>query len=324
MKKAFVTGATGFLGGHLCQLLIKRGWTVTALARSIPKKPIKGVNYVRGSLSDVQALLSAMVDDCDVVFHLASDTNTWRKYNRQQTKTNITGTQNIIRCAAERNVVTFLYVSSIVTYGVDHAGLMHIDESKQQHGSDSWVNYVRTKSLAEQLVKSAPDTLRTVIVNPTHIIGPKDEHNWIRLFKMIINDNLPTMPQGAGSFADVRDVAQGLLLAAEKGNNRENYILGGHNLSFPEFINTVCTEWQLKLTTKIRPHALIQIAAQIKSWFAYITGQTPEITPESLLMISHQYAVSSEKAQKQLGYTITPMTDTLAAIAVDLRERKIL
>ncbi|WP_154222803.1 NAD-dependent epimerase/dehydratase family protein [Marinicella rhabdoformis] len=324
MKTAFVTGATGFLGGHLCHLLVTQGWQITALCRSIPKNPIAGVNYVTGNLLDASSISDALENKTDVLFHVAADTNTWHKNNSQQTSTNIQGTKNIIEAAVAKQVGTLLYVSSIVTFGVDHHGLVNTEESNTQTGIDSWVNYVKTKSQAELLVKSAPSQLRTVITNPTHIIGPADQQNWIRLFKMIINDALPTIPQGAGSFADVRDVANGLILAAEKGKHNENYILGGNNLNFPDFIQHVCHVFGCKITAKVLPHGLVKMVAYLKSRFAPAGGKAPDITPESLQVISHEYAVSSNKAKTELGYTIKPLEQSLEDIKADLIERKIL
>lgn len=324
MKTAFLTGATGFLGSHLAPLLVQQGWQVTALTRSIPKNPIQGVNYVIGDVLDANSLSQNMPEHPDCVFHLASDTNTWRKNNPRQTAINIQGTQNLIDAALSQQAKTFLYVSSIVTWGVDHSGLVHTSEQDPQHGRQSWVNYVKTKSQAETLVKQAADRMRVVITNPTHIIGPADQHNWIRLFKLIIKNQLPTIPQGAGSFADVRDVAQGIILAEEKGINGDNYILGGNNLTFPEFIDAVCAEWNLSVDAKVLPKPLIKTVAHIQSWLAYLTGKAPDITPESLQLISHQYAVSSDHAKQQLGYTIRPLKESLAAIQKDLIQRQIL
>ncbi len=324
MKTAFLTGATGFLGGHLAQLLANQDWHVTALSRSIPKNPLQGVNYVTGDVLDSPSLQRSMETSVDSVFHLASDTNTWRKHNPRQTAINIQGTQNLMDVALAKQAKSFLYVSSIVTWGVDHPGLVHTHEQDAQHGLQSWVNYVKTKSQAERMVKKVADRMRVVIANPTHIIGPADQHNWIRLFKLIIKNDLPTIPQGAGSFADVRDVANGIIQVHEKGENGDNYILGGNNLSFPEFIEAVCQAWNLTVDAKVLPKPLIKVFAHLQSWLAYLTGKTPDITPESLQLISHQYAVSSDKAKQQLGYTIRPLNDSLADIQKDLIQRQIL
>ncbi|VAW47182.1 hypothetical protein MNBD_GAMMA02-1194, partial [hydrothermal vent metagenome] len=206
---AFVTGSTGFLGRHLCRQLMADDWQVTAMCRSIPENIIKGVNYVQADLLDAASLRSALPEKVTCLFHAAADTNTWSKLNARQTKTNIEGTLNLIQAAMQQQAKKWVHVSSITTYGVDHHGMINLTEEVPQEGLGSWVNYVKTKSMAEQIVKDHAVKLNALVVNPTHIIGADDQHNWIRLFKMMINDELPAIPVGAGSFVDVRDVAKG-------------------------------------------------------------------------------------------------------------------
>jgi dihydroflavonol-4-reductase len=140
----------------------------------------------------------------------------------------------------------------------------------------------------------------------------------------MINDELPTIPTGAGSFVDVRDVARGCILAAEKGNTGENYILGGHNMNFESFIDQVATALGLTITKRRKPLALIKLAAKLKSMFAYVTKNPPDLTPESLQIISHQFKTDSLKAQNELDYVITPMATTLRDIKQNLTDREIL
>lgn len=323
-KTAFVTGATGFLGKHLCRQLAQADWQVTAMCRNLPADPVQGIDYVQADLMDKPSLQQAIPEQVDVLFHTAADTNTWSKHNPRQTETNILGTLNLIQSAVLSQAKKFIHVSSITTFGVDHHGLIDLTEDTPQSGVTSWVNYVKTKSMAEQLVKDHAEKLHAVVVNPTHIIGPDDQHNWIRLFKMMIADELPTIPVGAGSFVDVRDVARGCILAAEQGQTGENYILGGHNMDFEQFIDQVATAFDLTVTKRRKPQALVKLAAKIKSAIAYITNNPPDLTPESLQVISHQFKTDSLKAQKQLGYVITPLDETLNDIKQNLKDRGIL
>ncbi|WP_223789948.1 NAD-dependent epimerase/dehydratase family protein [Marinicella meishanensis] len=323
-KMAFVTGATGFLGRHLCRQLVAANWQVTAMCRSIPENALEGVNYVTADLLDPASLEAAVPAGVDAIFHTAADTNTWRKNNPRQIATNVGGTHNLINAAEAQGAKRWVHVSSITTYGVDHEGMIDLDDDSEQHGLDSWVNYVQTKSQAERLVKNHTQALNVVVVNPTHIIGPDDQHNWIRLFKMMINDALPTVPVGAGSFVDVRDVAAGCIQAAEQGQVGANYILGGHNLNFDQFIDAVAKAFDLTVTKRRKPMGLIKLVAQLQSRFAYLTGKEPDLTPESLQIISHEYRTDSPGAKQDLGYVITPLDQTLNDIKVNLTERGIL
>lgn len=321
---AFVTGSTGFLGRHLCRQLMADDWQVTAMCRSIPENIIKGVNYVQADLLDAASLRSALPEKVTCLFHAAADTNTWSKLNARQTKTNIEGTLNLIQAAMQQQAKKWVHVSSITTYGVDHHGMINLTEEVPQEGLGSWVNYVKTKSMAEQIVKDHAVKLNALVVNPTHIIGADDQHNWIRLFKMMINDELPAIPVGAGSFVDVRDVAKGCLLAAKNGQAGENYILGGHNLNFEQFIEQVAEACGLKITKRTKPMAVIKLVAKIKSAAAYVTNTPPDLTPESLQIISHQYSCTSQKAKDKLAYEITPFERTLLDIKANLSSRGIL
>ncbi|MFC3194578.1 NAD-dependent epimerase/dehydratase family protein [Marinicella sediminis] len=323
-QTAFVTGSTGFLGRHLCQQLAAAGWQVTAMCRSLPENAVDGVNYVTADLLDAHSLKAALPDQIDVLFHTAADTNTWRKNNPRQTRTNLQGTENLMAAAEQRQAKRWVHVSSITTYGVDHHGLMQLTEQTPQEGLSSRVNYVKTKSQAEEMIREKASKLNALIVNPTHIIGPDDQHNWIRLFKMMIKDELPTVPVGAGSFVDVRDVARGCIQAAEHGRTGDNYILGGHNLDFAGFIDQVADSFALQVTRRHKPMPLIRLAAKVQSTLGYLTGKEPDLTPESLQIISHQYSTSSQKAKDELGYQITPLADTLRDIRQNLKERGIL
>ncbi len=321
---AFVTGSTGFLGRHLCQQLVNADWQVSAMCRSIPENPIKGVKYVQADLLDKASMMAVIPEQPCCVFHTAADTSTWRPEAMRQTETNIQGTLNLLQAAVAQQAQKFIYVSSITTFGVDHHGMVELNENTPQAGQSSWVNYVKTKSLAEKLVKDHADKLNTLVVNPTHIIGPDDQHNWIRLFKMMATDTLPTIPIGAGSFVDVRDVADGCILAAAKGASGQNYILGGTNLSFDTFIDQVAQAFGLEITKRHKPTWLISWVAKISLALSYITKKQPELTPESLQIISHKFSTTSAKAKKELGYEIRPLATSLQDIKTNLVARGIL
>ncbi|MCX7545417.1 NAD-dependent epimerase/dehydratase family protein [Marinicella gelatinilytica] len=322
-QKAFVTGATGFLGRHLCRELTHQGWQVVALCRSLPENPLPEVNYVKGNILSLASLTEVIPKDIDVLFHTAADTGTWSKNNARQTLTNVTGTQHILQCLSDMKNTRLVHVSSVATYGINHRDMVTISEDTAAEGFVSDVNYVRSKAQAERLI-AQHQKLDWVIVQPSHIIGPHDHHNWIRLFKMIINNNLPSIPRGAGSFADVRDVAKGCVLAATKGQCHNRYILAGHNLSFEAFIAHVAKTFGVNVDYKKKPQWLLKLAARIQSLMSYFSNQPPDLTPESLQLITHRYAADYSKAITELGYETTPLNASLADIKQDLQNREIL
>ena len=206
MTTVFLTGASGFLGGHLLRELRAAGCEVRALSRRAETDAAiaaAGGMPVRASLAD-QAALQAALTGCAAVFHAAADTSLWRPHAAAQTASNVQGTENLLRAAESAGVQGFMHTSSVSAW----SHLVHgvIDESVPQRGGDSWINYERTKYLGEQVVRRS--ALPWIVFNPSHILGPGDRHNWARLIMLIDRQQLPGIPPGVGAFADVREIAK--------------------------------------------------------------------------------------------------------------------
>ncbi len=309
--KAFITGATGFLGLHLCQQLLDNNWQVYALCRNKEKMSIKHKNLViiEGDILAPKAIEKQLPINLDALFHTAASTNTWFKNNGMQTTTNITGTQNMLAMAKATNVKRFIHISSVVVFGI-HTTLKNITETMPKAGKNSWINYVKTKTASENLVLNTKE-LDCVIINPTHIIGPGDKHNWARLIKMIATQKLPSIPNGAGSFVDVRDVVSGIIQVYHHGKTGENYLLGGTDMTFTKFVNAVANKLNVKATTVQLPNFLLMALAQTKNFISRLTNKEPDITPESATLISDLYACDAVKARVELNYQTRDFETTL-------------
>lgn len=321
---AFVTGATGFLGKHLCRQLSEQGWTVYALCRSQGKaKELDNtINIVNGDILDTGNFQARLPKTIDAIFHTAASTNTWFKNNDMQTTTNLVGTQNMVNLALTLKVKRYIHISSVVVFGM-HSTLKNIVETMPKLGSESFINYVKTKTASEKIVLDTKN-LDTVIINPTHIIGPGDKHNWARLIKMIAEKKLPSIPNGAGSFVDVRDVAAGIILAYHKGKNGNNYLLGGTDMDFKQFITKVADKLKVKPTNVQLPNFLLMALAKIKNFISRITNKEPDITPESVTLISDLYACDAAKARAELNYQTRGFDKTLNNTVLFLKEEKII
>ena len=322
--KALVTGATGFLGMHLCAQLKQLGWQVYALCRSVEKAKelTNGIQIVIGDILSPDAFSEKIPEDLDAIFHTAASTNTWHRNNVMQTTTNIDGTQNMLDLAIEKNVARFIHVSSVVVFGI-HSQLKNITEDMPKSGENSFINYVRTKTTAEKIVLDNK-SLDTVVINPTHIVGPGDRHNWARLIKMIAENKLPSIPNGAGSFVDVRDVAAGIIAAFHHGKNSENYLLGGTDMDFKQFVHTVADKLKVKPTKMQLPNFLLKTLAHIKNTISRLTKKEPDITPESVAIISDLYACDAAKAREQLGYKTRDFSSTLEETILFLKNNGII
>lgn len=207
-RTAFVTGATGFIGLNLVERLTAEGWHVVAFHRATSNlATLKSFGAVcrAGELADPASVAIAMPEQVDAVFHVAGDVSLWSRYNAEQTRTNIEGTRAVVQAAIDRGARRFVHTSSIAAYGFHDR---RIDESSEQLGAQSWINYMRTKALAEEIVREGITRgLDAVIMNPAHVIGRYDRANWVRLFMMVATGKLPGVPPGRGSFAHAAAVA---------------------------------------------------------------------------------------------------------------------
>lgn len=310
MANVFLTGASGFLGGHLLRELRAAGCSVRALSRRAESDAAiaaAGGVPVRGELDDAAALAAA-IDGCEAVFHAAADTRLWRPYATAQTATNVGGTERLLHAAERAGVRAFVHTSSTSAYS--HLAAGPLSETSPQLGGRSWINYERSKYLGEQAVRRSP--LRSIVFNPAHILGPGDRHNWSRLIRLIERRKLPGIPPGSGSFADVRQVARAQVRAWQLGRFGENYLLGGEHASFVDFVHRVGAALGRRTPRRAVPAALLMAYASIADAIGRLRGREPDATPEAAALTSHVLQVDSSKACRELGYELTPL-DTLLA-----------
>ncbi|MBN8482679.1 MAG: NAD-dependent epimerase/dehydratase family protein, partial [Xanthomonadales bacterium] len=242
--RVLVTGATGFLGGHLLDVLRGEGARVAALVRSsevAERLRAEGIEVFVGALGDTGILRAALRSPTDAVFHTAADTSPWRGHAARQTQTNVEGTRAVLAAAESAGVRRFIHTSSVSAYGQQDGVL---DEDTPRLGAQSWINYERTKAVAEALVAEAGDRgrIETVILNPAHILGPGDRHNWARLFLLIDQDKLPGAPPGSGAFADVRavaraEVAHPLRAPRSQAEHSLSAVRHGHDRRAPDHVD---------------------------------------------------------------------------------------
>ena len=305
--KVFVTGATGFLGTNLVHLLIKEGVEVTAIKRKTSNltafKDLP-INWVEGDVLDIQSLQQACPNSVDVIFHIAADTSMWSAKNEMQTKINLQGTANIIQVATDKKAKRLVHTSSIAAYGLHHDQV--ITEQTEQKGDQCFANYYRTKLASEQLVKRSVEDgkLDAVILNPCHLVGPWDYHNWSQMLTMVAEGKLPGVPPGYGSFCHIEQVAKAHLKAAKVGRSGENYILSGCNASFVEFVAVIGKLLNKKVPAKPMPQWVLSLVGHVSVFFAKFTGKEPNMTPEKVLIVSEVLKVSSQKAQTELDYRV--------------------
>ncbi|GHT35924.1 NAD-dependent dehydratase [Planctomycetales bacterium] len=318
--KVFITGGTGFIGSKIVEFLIRRGYSVKVLVRKITdgKKQTANekIEYVQGDILDIESVRNGM-KDCRYVFHLAAYAKNWSPNPKTFDEVNIRGTENIFTAASGLNVEKIVWASTIVTLGPTAKGVIGNEYTPRITGV-FFTDYERSKTemehKAEQWVK---DGLPLVIVNPTRVFGPGLLSESNSVTKLIDNHRKCRFPfllnwgRNIGNYAYVDDVAEGHILALEKGRIGERYILGGENVSMKELFDTVSQndgknyfQWKIYCVIPLCISYLLALQAKL-------TGIYPTITPGWIRTFLTDWAYTSEKAEKELGYSPLPLKEAI-------------
>jgi dihydroflavonol-4-reductase len=307
MPTAFITGATGFLGGHLARLLSSRGYQVRALVRptacydTLKSTPI---DIVLGDLSQPGLLKKAM-KGCELVFHAAADYRLWTRNPAEMYASNVEGTRNLLQAAWDEKVPKIVYTSTVGTIGLN-ADRTPADESSFLKMDARTGHYKRSKFLAEQVaLEFAQKGLPVVIVNPSAPIG---SHDWKptptgRIVVDFLEGKMPMYLDTGLNLVDVEDVAEGHWLAAQKGRVGERYILGNANLSLREILGLLSQITDIPAPRMRCPYALALVTAWISEGLTWmLDGKEPRVPREGVYMAKNYMFFDSQKAIQELGY----------------------
>jgi len=308
---AFVTGASGFLGGHIARELHRQGWEVHALVRSTSSlADVADVPVHRhvGDVTDPASVVSALPPSVNAVFHAAASTNLWAVRNTEQNRVNVEGTRNVLEAAMAAGAKRFIHTSSFVSWGFQDV-VLHEDSPRTD--ATDWINYVRTKHLSEQLVLDAACDGRVdaVVLNPGNILGPGDRHNWSRLFRMLRERSLPGAPPGGGNFCDVREVARAHVRAWHSGRRGARYLLGGEFARYLEVLRIAAEMLGTTAPRKAMPGWLLAAAARAADAWSRLSRREPEVTPEAAAIASFTIRCESCRAVSELDYRSVPLSD---------------
>jgi dihydroflavonol-4-reductase len=320
MTHVFLTGASGFLGGHVARELRAAGCKVRALSRRPESdESIRALDAepVRADLADVAGLMQA-VDGCEAVFHVAADTSMWRPHAARQYATNVDGTRHLLRAAERVGVQAFIHTSSVSAHS--HLVEGTLNEDSPQRGGESWISYERTKYLGELAVRRAD--VPWIVFNPSHILGPGDRHNWARLIMLVDREKLPGIPPGTGSFADVREIARAQVRAWQRKRFGERYLVGGEDASFAELVRRIGVRLERTVPSRVIPPWALMGSARASDLWSRIVRREPDITPESARLVSHHLSVDSGKAERELEYTRTPLDRLLDETLAWMRHQR--
>jgi len=314
-ERFLVTGVSGFVGAAVARALAGRGAEVRGLARSSSLRSnledFPG-ELVEGDLRDADAVARAM-RGVRFLFHVAADYRLWARDPEEIVRNNETMTRNVVEAALEARVERVVYTSSVAT--LKPATFGPADEGSVATPAEAIGAYKRSKIVAERLVEAmiAKHDLPAVIVQPSTPIGPRDAKPTPtgRIIVEAANGRMPAYLDAGLNLVHVDDVAQGHLLALDRGRIGERYILGGEDV----MLGTMLAE--IALIVGRRPPRL-RIAraplfplAWINEKIAPATGRTPFLTLDSLRMAKHRMFFSSAKAHAELGYRARPYREGL-------------
>ena len=318
--KAFVTGATGFVGTHVARELAARGAELRLLVRAggvTRNIEDLAAEPVEGDLLRPESLKNA-VQGCDAVFHVAADYRLWtrdRADEQAMYRCNVEGTRALIEAAAACGIRRVVYCSSVATMGFDGNGHA-ADENSPVSVQQMIGAYKRSKFLAEQeaIRAGATNKIEVVVVNPSTPVGERDIKPTPtgRIIVDFLRRKFPAYVDTGLNLVDVRDVARGHIAAFEKGRAGERYILGGENLTLKQILDRLAALTGLPSPTIKLPYAMALATGVVDT---VVTGKVlrrePRVTLDAVRMGRKKMFVSSAKAERELGWKAGAVDDAL-------------
>ncbi|OAQ54418.1 hypothetical protein HTG_02400 [Natrinema mahii] len=301
---AAVTGATGFLGSHLCKRLLADGWTVRGLCRPTSDRgDLEGIDWHVGDLADGEALRE-LVDGADVVFHLAG-IGLWSAGPETIWAVNRDGTERLLTACRDADAGRLVFTSTAGT--------------RRPQGDDTFADetdvagpvgaYQASKAAAEELVDDYADAGGdAVTVHPTSIFGPGDEAFTAQLLAMGVEPTMPAHLPGGLSIVGVADVVDGLLAATERGESGEHYILGGENLTYDRAVSRIADAVDGSPARLRVPATAIRAAGPVAEVVDAVADR--RVFPfdrDMAELATRRLFYTSRKASEELGYEYQPL-----------------
>lgn len=322
-----VTGASGYLGHKLAHSLAAAGHTVHALVRSKSKIALLQHKNIVPYFGDVRQkdTVTKAAQGCQRVYHAAAHVGAWARRPMDFYDVNVMGTKNVLEAAAETGVQKMVVTSTAGVFG--STANEPLDET--HHRTLPFViDYERSKKEAEDLVLAyAGKWTEAVVVSPAKVYGPGHTSHSLTtnaLIRTFLERGIAVVP-APGSyrlcFSYIDDVVQGHLLAMEKGRNGERYILGGPNVSYFHFFDTIRKLSGGKGRILNVPKAVVKTWAGGQWLLHALTGTDIRFTVRSVDLLFSNHAYSSDKAVRELGYAITPLEEGIRETIQFLQEK---
>lgn len=311
--RAFVTGGTGFIGANLVRLLLQEGYQVRALVRAssnLDNLHDLDVETVTGDLNDPN--LWQQMQGCQVLFHVAAHYSLWQSDRQLLYNHNVLGTRNVLAAAKKAKIERTVYTSSVAAIGVG-AGKI-VNEMHQSPVEKLVGHYKKSKFLAEQEAMQAVQAGQDiVVVNPSSPIGPLDIKPTPTgdIILRFLRRQMPFYLDTGLNFIDVRDVAWGHLLALEKGQKGDRYILGNENLTLKQILDQLAQITGLKSPQNSIPPWIPLSVAWVDEQILAPLGKNPSVPLDGVRMANQMMYYDPSKAVRELGLPQSPILTAL-------------
>lgn len=308
--RVLITGASGFVGSAVARSAAVRGFSIRAMVRaSSPRTNLADLDceIVEGDMKDAASMSRAM-KDVRFLFHVAADYRLWARDSTEIYRNNLEGTRIVMDAALNHGVEKIIYTSSVAT--LKPIAGASADETARLEEKSAIGAYKRSKIAAERLVETMCQRqgLPAVIVNPSTPIGPHDIRPTPtgRIIIEAAAGRMPAFVETGLNLVHVDDVAEGHMLALERGQTGQSYTLGGQNATLKEML-TVIASLAGRRAPRVRlPRMPLFALAYAAEAVAKLTGKEPFITADGLKMAKYRMFFSSAKAERALGYTARP------------------
>jgi len=325
--KILITGATGYIGYKLAMEAARRNYTVHILVRDLesPLLPVHpNIVKFKGDITNKASVIAAMMN-CNKVMHAAAIAKLSAKDNNVFYSVNVEGTRNMLDAALALGVKKFVFTSSGAVIGPSGKYPMSENDPRITAFEN---DYEISKHWAEELVKEyCRRGLFAIIVAAPRVYGPGHECNGNTmniLLKNILSMRLafvPSCDNVVANYAFVDDVVNGHFLAMEKGLGGEKYILGGENLSYRSFFQTIKQNTGKKIRLIRIPKLLLKTWSFFYMSVCAILGKETHVSPKVVDRLSQNRALTCDKAIRQLGYSITPFSIGIQKTILHLKNK---
>ncbi len=326
-NKVLVTGPNSFLGYHVTQCLNKRGIRPRALVPKDAKASYLynlDIDIVEGTIED-EASLRAACEGIDTVFHLSFLVGISEELEERMQEFNVDGTRRLLDVAANSGVKQVVISSSALAVGVNHSP-QALDETADWniHHFDFVYALTRRQAEEEALARSNPG-FSVIAVSPSFTMGPEDYVGAPanKLLQAVSAEKLPVIFTVGFGCLDVRDFAEGMILAAERGRPGQRYLLNGHNVMADELMKEVASVAGVKPPRRKLPIWMAYFMVALLKIIKTLTRKPPAITRSTLQILGRYAWYDSTRAQKELGWTPRPLRETLEDTLRWFRENKI-